>query len=73
MFVPQEAVRVHLHGGVSLPVLPDPLLPLPPERHPGARVRAVRHGVLHPGYRRHGGHRESDGWRGKLCPVSDVL
>lgn len=60
-FFSQEAVRVHLHGRVSLRLLPHPLLPLPAERHPVARVRAECHGLLQAG---HGGleHHSKSRW-----------
>lgn len=50
VFAFQEAVRLHLYGSVSLPLLSDPLLPFPPECHPDTCVCAVSHGLLHTRY-----------------------
>lgn len=55
----QKALRVHLHDRVSPPLLPDPVLCVPPERHPDACVRAVSHGPLHPRHSWNRGHGES--------------
>ena len=52
----QEAVRVRVNGLVSPRLHSHPLLPLPPECHSDACVRAVSHGVLHTRHCENGGH-----------------